>query len=143
MIIESSTPSRLSLIAKGAGEFEQAQTKLQEWLTLHNLIEDDFPALHNNTSSMDLITCRNVTIYFTEETTRGVVKKFYRALVDGGWLVVGHAEPSRGDRSEDQSDKDQPEPMRHTLGPPQQRVLVVTAVPEMIVARSGLGGGRA
>jgi chemotaxis protein methyltransferase CheR len=59
-----------------------------------NLIEDDYPALHNNTVSMDLILCRNVTIYFTEADTRRVVQRFYEALVQEGWLVVGHSEPS-------------------------------------------------
>lgn len=59
-----------------------------------NLIEDNFPAAHNNTLSIDLILCRNVTIYFTEETTRRLINKFYQALVEGGWLVVGHAELS-------------------------------------------------
>ncbi len=59
-----------------------------------NLIEDDYPAIHNNTISMDLILCRNVTIYFTEAATRQVVKRFYEALENGGWLAVGHAEPS-------------------------------------------------
>ncbi len=59
-----------------------------------NLIEDDYPAIHNNTVSMDLILCRNVTIYFTEATTRQIVKRFYETLVGGGWLAVGHAEPS-------------------------------------------------
>jgi chemotaxis protein methyltransferase CheR len=59
-----------------------------------NLIEDSFPAVYNNTISMDLIICRNVTIYFTEEMTRRLVHKFYQALVEGGWLVVGHSELS-------------------------------------------------
>ena len=59
-----------------------------------NLIEDDYPAIHNNTISMDLILCRNVTIYFTEAATRQVVKRFYEALENSGWLAVGHAEPS-------------------------------------------------
>ncbi|MCI0395704.1 MAG: hypothetical protein L0332_25190 [Chloroflexi bacterium] len=60
----------------------------------HNLIEDEFPAVHNNTASMDLILCRNVTIYFTEEITRRLVARFYDTLLEGGWLVVGHSEPS-------------------------------------------------
>jgi len=59
-----------------------------------NLIEDDYPAIANNTVSMDLILCRNVTIYFTEDTTRWVILKLHDALLDGGWLVVGHSEPS-------------------------------------------------
>ena len=61
---------------------------------LLNLVEDDYPAIHNNTVSMDLILCRNVTIYFTEEATRQIVQRFYEVLVEGGWLVVGHSEPS-------------------------------------------------
>jgi chemotaxis protein methyltransferase CheR len=59
-----------------------------------NLIEDDYPAIANNTVSMDLILCRNVTIYFIEDTTRWVILKLHKALMDGGWLVVGHSEPS-------------------------------------------------
>lgn len=59
-----------------------------------NLIEAEYPALHNNTASIDLILCRNVTIYFTEEDTRRIVQRFYDALVQDGWLVVGHSEPS-------------------------------------------------
>lgn len=59
-----------------------------------NLVEDEYPALHNNTVSIDLILCRNVTIYFTEEDTRLIVQRFYDALVQDGWLVVGHSEPS-------------------------------------------------
>ncbi len=44
--------------------------------------------------TMDLILCRNVTIYFSELVTRWVVDRFYDSLVEGGWLVVGHSEPS-------------------------------------------------
>lgn len=60
----------------------------------HNLAADNFPDAATNTVLMDLILCRNVSIYFAPETTRQVVSGFHRALVDGGWLVVGHAEPS-------------------------------------------------
>ena len=43
----------------------------------------------------DLILCRNVLIYFSPATTRAVVDRLYSALSDGGWLLVGHAEPSQ------------------------------------------------
>lgn len=59
-----------------------------------NLVDDNYPAIYNNTVSMDLILCRNVTIYFTEEATRQVIRQFYDTLIEGGWLVVGHSEPS-------------------------------------------------
>ena len=60
-----------------------------------NLVEDMYPSLLTNTNAMDLIVCRNVTIYFLEETTRRVAGRFCDALTEGGWLVVGHTEPSQ------------------------------------------------
>ena len=59
-----------------------------------NLVEPCYPAYDTNTMMMDLIICRNVTIYFNEMITRWVVDRFHDSLVDGGWLVVGHSEPS-------------------------------------------------
>ncbi|MBN2003891.1 MAG: hypothetical protein JXA21_11085 [Anaerolineae bacterium] len=59
-----------------------------------NLTEDHYPSYQTNTMFMDIILCRNVTIYFTPSTTRQVIGRFYEALVDGGWLVVGHSEHS-------------------------------------------------
>jgi chemotaxis protein methyltransferase CheR len=62
--------------------------------TYLNLVEDAYPSLANNTVAFDLILCRNVMIYFTPEITQRVVDQLYEALVDQGWLVVGHSEPS-------------------------------------------------
>ncbi len=59
-----------------------------------NLVEPCYPSYETNTMSMDMVLCRNVTIYFSEAVTRWVVDRFYDSLVDGGWLVVGHSEPS-------------------------------------------------
>jgi chemotaxis protein methyltransferase CheR len=59
-----------------------------------NLVEPCYPSYETNTMLMDLILCRNVTIYFSTNVTQWVVDRFYDALADGGWLVVGHAEPS-------------------------------------------------
>jgi chemotaxis protein methyltransferase CheR len=58
-----------------------------------NLAERCYPAITNGTCALDLIVCRNVTIYFDAATTRQVAARFYRALAPGGWLIVGHAEP--------------------------------------------------
>jgi chemotaxis protein methyltransferase CheR len=59
-----------------------------------NLVGGNYPAYETNTTFMDLILCRNAMIYFTASVTSGVVERFYNALVDGGWLVVGHSEHS-------------------------------------------------
>ena len=60
-----------------------------------NLAEDPFPSFFTQTNSMDLILCRNVLIYFRGETVRRIVERFYHAAAEGGWLIVGHAEPSQ------------------------------------------------
>ena len=41
---------------------------------------------------MDLIVCRNVLIYFTEEAKDELFKKFANSLADDGILFVGSTE---------------------------------------------------
>ena len=57
-----------------------------------NLIEDKFPSILNSTNDIDIIICRNVTIYFNREATKEVINKFYNSLNEGGYLLVGHSE---------------------------------------------------
>ena len=61
-----------------------------------NLAEPNYPSYETNTMFLDLILCRNVTIYFSEAVTRQVIDRYYQALVEGGWLVVGHSEHALG-----------------------------------------------
>ncbi|KXG75313.1 Chemotaxis protein methyltransferase [Fervidicola ferrireducens] len=51
-----------------------------------NLLEDEFP------KNCDLILCRNVMIYFTEEAKDRLYKKFYDSLADDGVFFVGNTE---------------------------------------------------
>ncbi len=53
----------------------------------HNLLKDPF------FDSFDLILCRNVVIYFTEEAKKVLYQKFYESLKLGGYLLVGGTEP--------------------------------------------------
>jgi chemotaxis protein methyltransferase CheR len=57
-----------------------------------NLVEDSYPSLVSNTQAMDLILCRNVLIYFREETINDVVGRLDGCLAPRGWLLAGHAE---------------------------------------------------
>lgn len=52
----------------------------------HNLLKDPYPA------RLNLIVCRNVVIYFTEEAKDGIYRRFYESLVPGGTLFVGSTE---------------------------------------------------
>lgn len=40
----------------------------------------------------DLVLCRNVMIYFNDESRKKLIEKLYRALKPGGYLFVGHTE---------------------------------------------------
>jgi chemotaxis protein methyltransferase CheR len=59
-----------------------------------NLAQDLYPALANNTNAMDIVFCRNVLMYFAPDQIKGVIAKFSRSLVDGGWLIVSPCETS-------------------------------------------------
>lgn len=48
------------------------------------------PILHRN--PFDLILCRNVMIYFSQETRIALVERFYDVTKTGGHLFIGHAE---------------------------------------------------
>lgn len=52
----------------------------------HNLLKDPYP------NNCNLIVCRNVVIYFTEEAKDEIYKKFNGALAKGGALFIGSTE---------------------------------------------------
>jgi chemotaxis protein methyltransferase CheR len=52
----------------------------------HNLLKDVYP------TDCDLIVCRNVLIYFTEEAKDEVFRKYYHSLAKGGMLFIGSTE---------------------------------------------------
>lgn len=52
----------------------------------HNLLRDPF------IKDCDLIVCRNVLIYFTDEAKDEIFKKFYDSLKPGGILFIGSTE---------------------------------------------------
>lgn len=52
----------------------------------HNLLKDDYP------SDYDMILCRNVVIYFTDEAKEEIYRKFYKTLRTHGVLFIGSTE---------------------------------------------------
>lgn len=40
----------------------------------------------------DFISCRNVMIYFEQETKNALIERFYDVTKEGGYLFIGHAE---------------------------------------------------
>lgn len=60
-----------------------------------NLAEDAYPSLVNNTNAMDVVLCRNVLMYFTQEHAARVVENLQGSLVENGWLLVAPCETSQ------------------------------------------------
>jgi chemotaxis protein methyltransferase CheR len=56
----------------------------------HNLVKDS--CRQATMQDLDLVFCRNVTIYFDARTTRRVIDKIHDCLSPGGYLFLGHTE---------------------------------------------------
>ena len=66
----------------------------REWaqFEVFNLVDDRLPDPGRGMAGFDIVLCRNVMIYFDQPTRARLLQGLGAALVDGGWLVVGHAE---------------------------------------------------
>jgi chemotaxis protein methyltransferase CheR len=53
-------------------------------------------AAWNTMRDIDVIFCRNVLIYFSDEKLKIAVENFYKALRKGGFLLLGHSETLTG-----------------------------------------------
>jgi len=74
----------------------QINSEFQERVTFayQNLAADSYPSLINNTNAMDIIFCRNVLIYFSEEGIKEVTQRMFKSLVPGGVFFVSPVEVS-------------------------------------------------
>jgi chemotaxis protein methyltransferase CheR len=55
-------------------------------------------ALLQPTTELDLIVCRNVTIYFDDAASQRLYRALVRALAPGGWLMLGPSDPMPAQR---------------------------------------------
>jgi chemotaxis protein methyltransferase CheR len=55
----------------------------------HNLVTQAPPF---TPGELDVVLCRNVTIYFDRSTTKNLMNRLHGCLRDGGYLFLGHAE---------------------------------------------------
>jgi chemotaxis protein methyltransferase CheR len=60
-----------------------------------NLMEEVFPFK----KKFHVIFCRNVMIYFDNDTKNALVDKFYNSLEYGGYLFIGHSESLNRDKT--------------------------------------------
>jgi len=71
-------------------------SRYREWVSFHymNLAESGFVTPWAADTRFDLILCRNVMMYFTQEVSHRLVGRFHESLADGGWLMAGSSESS-------------------------------------------------
>jgi chemotaxis protein methyltransferase CheR len=84
---------------KGAGPYKdccRVKDDLKKMVAFHhaNLFAPGYPCA----ASLDVIFCRNVMIYFDQETQERLVQRLSRKLTPGGYLLVGHSESLLGAR---------------------------------------------
>ncbi len=104
--------SRDALIAAKKGMYSKDAVKClpEEWVEKYFTVTGGFYTVNERLRSQvvfrchnlmdrisfkkkfDLIICRNVMIYFDKKTKSDLIKRFYDATVDGGYLYIGHAE---------------------------------------------------
>ncbi len=77
--------------------FEPYSDKLKIKDEIKNMVKISHINLMDSTlinllSTMDVIVCRNVLIYFDLESKKKLIEKFYNKLGNNGWLLLGHAE---------------------------------------------------
>lgn len=80
--------ARMSKYFQAVSEGYEAKSLIKNTIRFskHNLLESNF------STGFDLIICRNVVIYFTDETKAILYKKFFQSLRPGGYLFVGGTE---------------------------------------------------
>lgn len=82
--------------ATGDGRYElRPDIKKMVTFSYLNLVEDSYPSILNGTNAIDLVCCRNVLMYFTEQNSSRVIKKLHHCMVDGAWLIVSAVEASQ------------------------------------------------
>ena len=57
-----------------------------------NLASGTYPSEMNNTENVDIILCRNVFIYFQQDTINEIVNRYSKCLKDDGLFIVAPAE---------------------------------------------------
>lgn len=62
--------------------------------SVKNLAGENLNKIFSDAQDIDIIICRNMLMYFVGERSERLVDSFYRALREGGWLIVSPCELS-------------------------------------------------
>lgn len=91
--VQMATPEELTrFFQPGPGGTHEVRPEIRELVEFrhHNLVTEPVPFAPDE--QVDLVLCRNVTIYFGRQTTRALMMRLHQCLRDGGYLFLGHSE---------------------------------------------------
>ena len=91
--VQMASPEELGRFFQATGDgYYEVRPEVRELVEFrhHNLVTEAVPFAPSE--RIDLVLCRNVTIYFARETTRALMMRLHHCLRDGGYLFLGHSE---------------------------------------------------
>ena len=80
------------LLAKNFTKVDATHYAISEEIKKHITFKKNNLLKDNYDKNLNMIVCRNVVIYFTDEAKDGVYRRFHRSLVDEGLLFIGSTE---------------------------------------------------
>lgn len=78
-----------------SGEMYKVKPEVQAMVKFSHVNLND-PRKLTIVSGMDVVFCRNVMIYFTDDVKKQLVRGFYNSLRPGGYFYIGHSETLHG-----------------------------------------------
>jgi chemotaxis protein methyltransferase CheR len=89
------TPGRLNQFFTKVGEVYRVNPEVKALVKFSHMNLND-PRMVSIHANFDVIFCRNVMIYFSDEVKKQLVRGFFNALKPGGYFFIGHSETLHG-----------------------------------------------
>jgi len=86
---------RLNRFFTKTGEAHRVNPEVKALVKFSHMNLND-PRMVSMHANFDVIFCRNVMIYFSDEVKKQLVRGFFNALAPGGYFYIGHSETLHG-----------------------------------------------
>lgn len=88
-------PDLLAKYFTKVGDIYRVNTNVRALVKFSHMNFNDPRKIAMN-SNFDVVFCRNVMIYFSDEVKKQLVRGFFNSLVPGGYFYIGHSETLHG-----------------------------------------------
>ncbi len=89
------SPEALNRFFTKSGDVYRVNPSVKSLVNFSHMNLND-PRRTSINSNVDVIFCRNVMIYFSDDVKRQLTRNFYNALAPGGYFYIGHSETLHG-----------------------------------------------